>query len=86
MILRKDREVLYLAVPQPTNQPIFRAVLSKRVSPFFIPERVSMIDPTSSEQIVTLLRRAADHIAQGIKNPEIHSDLHLLADIAESQD
>jgi len=45
-----------------------------------------MIDPTSSEQIVTLLRRAADHIAQGIKNPEIHSDLHLLADIAESQD
>ncbi|MGP5599918.1 hypothetical protein ACTXPG_14220 [Glutamicibacter arilaitensis] len=45
-----------------------------------------MIDPTSSEQVVNLLRRAADHIAQGIKNPQIHTDLHLLADIAESQD
>lgn len=45
-----------------------------------------MIDPNSSEQIVGLLRRAADHVAQGIKNLELHSDLHALADIAESQD
>lgn len=44
------------------------------------------INPNSTEQVVSLLRRAADHIAQGIKNDEIHSDLHLLADIAESQD
>lgn len=53
---------------------------------FAIPERVFMIDPTSSEQVVNLLRRAADHIAQGIKNPQIHTDLHALADIAEQED
>ena len=45
-----------------------------------------MIDPNSSEQVVNLLRRAADHIAQGIKNPQIHTDLHALADIAEQED
>lgn len=44
------------------------------------------IDPTSAEQIVSLLRQAADHIAQGIRNPQIHTDLHLLADIAEHED
>lgn len=44
------------------------------------------INPSSSEEIVSLLRRAADHIAQGVKSPEIHSDLHFLADVAENQD
>ncbi|WP_426735576.1 hypothetical protein [Glutamicibacter sp. 2E12] len=45
-----------------------------------------MIDPNSTEQVVSLLRRAADHVAQGIKNSELHSELHFLADIAEQED
>lgn len=49
------------------------------------PKDMQMINPNSTEQVVSLLRRAADHVAQGIKNAELHSDLHFLADIAEQE-
>lgn len=80
---------LPLSDPEASNKPkpTFHTRRSlNTVAAFAIPERVFMIDPNSSEQIVSLLRRAADHVAQGIKNLDIHSDLHFLADIAESQD
>lgn len=50
------------------------------------PKDKRMINPNSTEQVVSLLRRAADHVAQGIKNSELHSELHFLADIAEQED
>lgn len=45
-----------------------------------------MIDPYDRTAVVLLLRRSADHIAQGIKNDEIHSDMHQLADFLEQED
>lgn len=45
-----------------------------------------MIDPYNRSDVIKLLRQAADHIIQGVKNPQIHSDIHLLADHLETGD
>lgn len=45
-----------------------------------------MINPYDREAVILLLRQAADHIIQGVKNPQIHSDIHLLADHLEQED
>ncbi len=45
-----------------------------------------MIDPFDREAVIKLLRRAADHIAQGVPSPTIHTDLHQLADHLEQGD
>lgn len=50
-----------------------------------IPPRKA-IDPYNREQVVNLLRRSADHIAQGISSPWLHTDLHQLADHLEQED
>lgn len=45
-----------------------------------------MIDPYDREQVIKLLRRAADHIAQGVSSTQIHAKLHHLADHLENGD
>lgn len=45
-----------------------------------------MIDPYNREQVIKLLRRSADHIAQGIPNNQLHTDIHFLADHLEQED
>ncbi len=45
-----------------------------------------MINPYSRSEVVKLLRAAADHLAQGQPNLEIHSDIHFLADHLEQED
>lgn len=45
-----------------------------------------MIDPYNRSDVIKLLRRAADHIAQGQRNLEIHSEIHFLADHLEQED
>ena len=50
-----------------------------------IPPRKA-IDPYNREQVIKLLRRSADHIAQGITNNQLHTDIHSLADHLEQED
>ena len=45
-----------------------------------------MIDPYDRTAVVLLLRRTADHIAQGISSTEIHTNLHQLSDHLEQED
>lgn len=45
-----------------------------------------MIDPYNRDQVIKLLRRSADHIAHGITNSQLHTDLHQLADHLEQED
>lgn len=44
------------------------------------------INPYDRTAVVLLLRRSADHIAQGVTNTELHSDIHQLADFLEQED
>ncbi|WP_413454603.1 hypothetical protein ACLQ8T_10435 [Glutamicibacter sp. FR1] len=45
-----------------------------------------MIDPYNREQVIKLLRRSADHIAQGVPSHEIHTGISTLADHLEQED
>lgn len=45
-----------------------------------------MIDPYDRETVIKLLRRAADHTAQGVPSQSISTDLHQLSDHLEQED
>ncbi|MGP5032149.1 hypothetical protein ACTXJG_12050 [Glutamicibacter arilaitensis] len=44
------------------------------------------IDPYDREAVINLLRRAGDHIAQGVRSNAIHTEISNLADHLEQED